>query len=82
MRFVLYTCSYNYLLENNDFFLVFYESVTDGRTDGRTDRPTDRPTDGRTDITSYRDARTQLRITRKRSRKKKIFFILCNLIDK
>ena len=30
-------------------FLVFDESVTDGRADGRTDRRTDGPTDGQTD---------------------------------
>ena len=52
---------YNYLLKNDDFFLVFYESVIDRRTEGRSDGRTDGPTDGRRDRPSYRDARTHLK---------------------
>ena len=60
MRFVLYTSSYNNLLENNDFpcFLQKRHQPTNQRTDGRTDRPTD----GQTDRPSYRDTRTRLKM--------------------
>ena len=62
MRFVLYTSSYNYLLENNDFSLFFTKASP---TDGPTNQPPDGLTDGRTDMPGYRDASTHLKRIKK-----------------
>ena len=42
--------------------ILRFKRLRDRQTDRPTDQPTDRPTDRRTDTTSYRDARTHLKI--------------------